>query len=125
MTGRDEFLAHLRAGVTTVCRCWSVVRADGQSYGFTDHDRAFSFEGIRFKADSGLTARAVQQSTGLSVDNSQALGALCTTLRDAGAPCVLFVDDLQWADADALAALHAIACDHSRSTRCSWHGKAP
>ncbi|CAN7229988.1 response regulator [Pseudorhodoferax sp. LjRoot39] len=50
----------------------------------------------------------------LPVRMVQALGALCATLRDAGAPCVLFVDDLQWADADALAALQAIACDHSR-----------
>lgn len=68
--------AHLATGATTVCRAWALRRSDGVMLGFTDHDRAFSFEGIRFKADSGLTARAVQQSTGLSVDNSQALGAL-------------------------------------------------
>lgn len=71
-----EFQAHLGSGITTVCRCWAVVRGDGVSYGFTDHDRAIVFEGIDFKADSGLTAKALQQTSGLAVDNSEALGAI-------------------------------------------------
>lgn len=45
-------------------------------HGFTDHDRGLSFDGIDFRADTGMTARAVQQSTGLSVDNSEVIGAL-------------------------------------------------
>ena len=72
----DDFLAHLRAGPTTLARCWAVTRADGVQYGFTDHDRDLAFDGITFRADTGLTALAVQQSTGLSVDNSEAMGAL-------------------------------------------------
>lgn len=71
-----EFQAHLGSGITTVCRCWAVVRRDGVTYGFTDHDRLISFEGVDFKADSGLTAKALQQTSGLAVDNSEALGAL-------------------------------------------------
>lgn len=71
-----DFQAHLSSGITTVCRCWAVVRRDGVTYGFTDHDRLLSFEGIDFKADSGLTAKALQQTSGLAVDNSEALGAL-------------------------------------------------
>lgn len=71
-----EFQAHLGRGITTVCRCWAVVRSDGVSYGFTDHDRSISFEGVEFKADSGLTASALQQTSGLAVDNSEALGAI-------------------------------------------------
>ena len=69
-------LDHLRSGTTTVCRCWSVERSDGVVLGFTDHDRDLSFEGIHFRAETGMTARAFQQSTGLSVDNSEAVGAL-------------------------------------------------
>ncbi|MDT8856310.1 DUF2163 domain-containing protein [Paracoccaceae bacterium Fryx2] len=67
---------HLAGGITTVCRCWAVVRRDAVVLGFTDHDRDLAFEGVAFRADSGLTARALQQTTGLSVDNSEAMGAL-------------------------------------------------
>lgn len=72
----SAFLEHVRQGVTTLCHAWAITRADGQTFGFTDHDRALSFEGIDFKADSGLTAAALAQTTGLSVDNSEAMGAL-------------------------------------------------
>lgn len=67
---------HLRLGLTSVCRCWAVLRPDGRVFGFTDHDRALSFDGIEFKADTGLSAGALQQVTGLAVDNSEAMGAL-------------------------------------------------
>ncbi|MEY8828067.1 DUF2163 domain-containing protein [Sedimentitalea sp. XS_ASV28] len=77
MGGMDEaFKAHIATGLTTLCRCWAITRKDGEILGFTDHDVALEFEGVRFKADSGLSARALQQSTGLSVDNTEALGAL-------------------------------------------------
>ena len=68
--------AHLKSGVTTTCRAWAVTRRDGQQFGFTDHDKGLSFDGIDFKADSGLTSRALQQTTGLAVDNTEAIGAL-------------------------------------------------
>ncbi|GGE40627.1 hypothetical protein GCM10011517_05360 [Actibacterium pelagium] len=44
--------------------------------GFTDHDSDLSFEGVTFNADSGMTARSLRQSSGLSVDNTEVLGAL-------------------------------------------------
>lgn len=70
------FADHVATGNTTICRCWAVERRDGWTMGFTDHDLDLSFEGIAFHADTGLTAAALQQTTGLSVDNSEALGAL-------------------------------------------------
>ncbi len=76
MTARTDLLAHLQTGATTVCMAWSVLRKDGTLYGFTDHDRDFTFDGVDFKASTGMTARALQQTTGLSVDNSEAVGAL-------------------------------------------------
>lgn len=68
--------SHLDTGLTSVCRCWALTRRDGIVYGFTDHDRPLEFDGIVFKADTGLTASALQQVTGLAVDNTEAMGAL-------------------------------------------------
>ncbi|AXC50155.1 DUF2163 domain-containing protein [Paracoccus suum] len=61
---------------TTRARAWAVTRADGLVLGFTDHDVALEFEGIRFRPDTGMSAAAVMQSSGLSVDNSEAAGML-------------------------------------------------
>lgn len=61
---------------TTIARAWMVRRADGMALGFTDHDASLTFEGIRFRPDHGMSARALVQATGLSVDNSEAEGAL-------------------------------------------------
>lgn len=71
-----ELQAHLDTGATTLCRCWKLTRRDGEVRGFTDHDRDLAFDGVTFLADTGLDAAALQQTTGLSVDNSQAVGAL-------------------------------------------------
>ena len=61
---------------TTLARAWAVTRADGVVLGFTDHDAVLRFEGIAFRPDGGLTARAVVQGLGLSVDNTEAQGIL-------------------------------------------------
>ncbi|MGP6085591.1 DUF2163 domain-containing protein [Antarctobacter jejuensis] len=106
--GVDEFHEHLASGLTTVARAWEVIRSDGERLGFTDHDRDLSFDGLTFRADSGLTARALSQATGLSVDNSEAMGALSSTaLTDAdidagrydGAEVICWM--VNWADVDA------------------------
>ncbi|MBK4217853.1 DUF2163 domain-containing protein [Paracoccus caeni] len=61
---------------TTIARAWMVRRADGLCLGFTDHDRALRFGGVEFAPEYGMTARVLVQGTGLSVDNSEAVGAL-------------------------------------------------
>jgi len=71
-----EFQAHLESGSTTLCRCWQVVRRDGVRFGFTDHDETVVFDGQVFLASEGMSARALEQTTGLAVDNSEALGVL-------------------------------------------------
>ncbi len=77
MSGFDAGLkAHLETGVATTCRCWALTRLDGVVMGFTDHDVGLNFDGISFRADTGLSALALQQTTGLSVDNTEAIGAL-------------------------------------------------
>lgn len=71
-----DFQQHLDSGLTTLARCWLITRRDGMVYGFTDHDLDLEFVGQVFRADSGLSAMSLQQTTGLSVDNTEALGAL-------------------------------------------------
>jgi uncharacterized phage protein (TIGR02218 family) len=71
-----ELEAHLGTAVTTVARCWKVTRCDGVVYGFTDHDRDIDLGGQNFRADTGMTGQALSQTTGLSVDNTEALGVL-------------------------------------------------
>jgi len=66
---------HLQEKLTSVARCWALTRRDGRVFGFTDHDRELSFDGIVFRADSGMTARVLEQVTGLAVDNTEAIGA--------------------------------------------------
>ncbi len=73
---KDALFAHLKSGHTHVCQCWSIKRRDGVILGFTDHDRPLSFEDILFRADSGMAAKALASGTGLSVNNSEALGLL-------------------------------------------------
>lgn len=61
---------------TTRARAWALTRADGVVMGFTDHDRDLTFEGITFRAGTGMSASALVQGTGLAVDNTEAAGAL-------------------------------------------------
>ena len=68
--------ARMAQGLETVCLCWAVARTDGTSFGFTDHDLDLSFDGVTFRAGTGLSAKALSQTTGLSVDNTEAMGAL-------------------------------------------------
>lgn len=76
MAFHEGLQEHLETGVTHLAHAWAITRRDGVVLGFTDHDRHLTFEGIDFRADSGLSAMALQQGTGLSVDNSEAIGAL-------------------------------------------------
>lgn len=76
---KQSLLSHLSSGSTTVCRAWTLRRRDGLMLGFTDHDQDLTVDGVACRADTGMTARALQQTTGLSVDNTEAFGALSTT----------------------------------------------
>ncbi|MCK0195745.1 DUF2163 domain-containing protein [Ancylobacter sp. 6x-1] len=70
------FQAHLDEGTTTLAWCWRIVRADGVSLGFTDHDRTLAFDGTDFEPESGLTASEVRSGSDLSVDAQDAEGVL-------------------------------------------------
>ena len=79
-----EFASHLASGATTLCWCWRIVRRDGIVMGFTDHDKALTFDGTSYEAASGFAASDIKDSLGLSVDNLEVTGALSSAaLSDA------------------------------------------
>lgn len=101
----DGLQAHLDGGATTLCWCWTLTRGDGAVQGFTDHDRALSFDGVDYQAASGFTASEVQSSLGLTVDNLTLAGALsAATLNEADLAAGLYdnaaiaIWRVNWAD---------------------------
>ncbi|MBI1867721.1 MAG: DUF2163 domain-containing protein [Methylocystis sp.] len=68
--------AKLDAAVSTFCNCWRLARRDGTIMGFTDHDRDLAFNGVIFRAGSGLAATQVESGVGFAAGTSEALGAL-------------------------------------------------
>lgn len=77
MRDLDSALAeHLASGVTTLCTCWRIIRRDGVTLGFTDHDRALSFQGASFQSANGLGGSAAQSNLGLAVGGSEVAGVL-------------------------------------------------
>lgn len=91
---------HMATGAATVCRAWIVRRTDGVVLGFTDHDDHLMVEGVSCAASSGLTAGALETSTGMSVDNTEAQGAL--------SDAAIRADDIRaglWDDAEITAYL--------------------
>ena len=66
----------LDSGVTTLCRCWVIKRADGVTQGFTEHDEDIVLDAIICRAGGGLTGSEMTQKLGLAVDLSELSGAL-------------------------------------------------
>ena len=53
--------AHLDEGTTTLAWCWRITRADGVTFGFTDHDRDLTVAGLVHAARTGLEAAEAPQ----------------------------------------------------------------
>ena len=68
--------AHFASGNTTLSWCWRITRADGQVFGFTDHDRALTFDGTTFESEAGLIPSELRHGSDLSVDAQDAEGVL-------------------------------------------------
>lgn len=72
----NELAAHIAGGVTTIATCWKLTRRDGVVSGFADLDADIVFEYLTYKAASGFTPSAVQNSSGFAVDNLDIEGML-------------------------------------------------
>lgn len=62
--------------VSTLCHCWKLLRADGEVFGFTDHDRTLQIDGISFEPQTGFSASEARHALGLAVDAMDISGAL-------------------------------------------------
>jgi uncharacterized phage protein (TIGR02218 family) len=71
-----DLAAHLADGTTNLCHCWKLVRRDGVTFGFTDHDRDLAFGGIVYAARSGLEAAEATAELGFAVGGGEVSGAL-------------------------------------------------
>lgn len=67
---------HLGAEVTTLATLWLVTRADGQTFGFTDHDRDLEYGGRVYAATAGFNPSNVATQSDFAVDDLEAQGAL-------------------------------------------------
>lgn len=68
--------AKLDRRATTFCQCWRVSRHDATVMGFTDHDRDLTFNGVTFRANTGLSASQLESGVGFAPGTGEAAGAL-------------------------------------------------
>lgn len=71
-----DLAAHLASGATTLAWCWRITRADGQVFGFTDHDRPLAFDGTSFESEAGLIPSELRHGSDMAVDAQDAEGVL-------------------------------------------------
>lgn len=69
-----ELQAHLEGEVTTLATIWRITRTDGANFYFTDHDQNITFDGNIYEASSGYNRSAMDNKSGLPVDNLNILG---------------------------------------------------
>ncbi|WP_406856863.1 DUF2163 domain-containing protein [Alsobacter sp. KACC 23698] len=74
--------ARLAEGATTLARCWKLMRRDGVTQGFTDHDRDLSFGGVVYAASTGLEAADTESQLGFAVGGGDVAGALSSASLD-------------------------------------------
>ena len=96
---------HLTQEVTTLARCWKIVRQDGMSFFFTTHDVDLVVAGDTYKALTGFSATAVANASDLSVDNMEVMGVFddaSITLEDLRAGAfdfaTVFIFIVNWSD---------------------------
>ncbi len=72
----ETLRAKLDSGVTTLCWCWRIERADGAVLGFTDHDRDLAFGDVVYRAQGGFMPGEIRSELGFTVDAASVAGAL-------------------------------------------------
>lgn len=68
--------ASLESGVTSLCRCYLLIRRDGTWLGITDHDADLVIDATLFEANGGFEASAREAEAGLATVGGEITGAL-------------------------------------------------
>lgn len=71
---------HLQSETTNLCYCWKIIRKDGFSLGFTDHDKDIFLHDICFQSQNSLAVNAVENSIGFQSVGAHISGALSSDL---------------------------------------------
>lgn len=66
----------VQRSATTFCEIIKFVRADGQVFAYTDHDRGILFGGVRYKRVLGVNLSDLEKTADMSVGNHEAFSAL-------------------------------------------------
>ena len=66
-----DLATHLAGTAQTIAILWKMTRVDGQVFGFTDHDRDITYDGLTYDAKTGITRSATHVSSTMAVDNAQ------------------------------------------------------
>lgn len=67
---------HIVQSTTTLAVCWRVERTDSTVLGFTSHDRDIIYDGVTYKASTGIAPSTVKTSIGTGIDNLDVMGTL-------------------------------------------------
>jgi uncharacterized phage protein (TIGR02218 family) len=65
---------HINQEVTTIARCWKIVRMDGTQFFFTSHDAPLIVDGDTYISSAGFSNSAIENKSDLSVDNQDIQG---------------------------------------------------
>ncbi|MCB1508592.1 MAG: DUF2163 domain-containing protein [Hyphomicrobiaceae bacterium] len=85
--------AHLKTGVTTLCRCVRLTRRDGAVFAFTDHDAVLTVDGTAFDPIDAMAASEWTAASGFAVGGLEVDGVLSDdTLSEEDLAAGLFDD---------------------------------
>lgn len=71
-----DFANHLAQEVTTLATCWKLIRRDGTTLFFTDHDRDLEVDGDLYLSAIGYSRTAIDNDISMGVDNLDVMGFL-------------------------------------------------
>ncbi len=72
----QSMIASLQSGVTHLSWCWKLTRTDGIVSGFTDHDQDLVFDGLVWKAASGIAPGVIETALGFETDSAGTAGSV-------------------------------------------------